>query len=184
MANKIYGYTVVAYPESMPTNWKILLNELPFGYCYSLHDKDVDSDGVLKKPHYHFFFQGKATPNQKKYIHGALAINYGEDIRSYAGMYDYLTHENNPDKHHYSKDRIQYSDKWNQELFECNYNATVQDSMLDIIQIIDRVHITEYSQLLNYLVVEGRQDLLSASKAYWVIKYIDSKRNSLKSIKK
>ena len=123
MSNRIYGYTVVSYPESMPPNWRLQLNSLPFGYASCLHDKDVkvDDDGVVteKKAHIHFFFQGKVTKRQKEYIHGALGVSYGEDVRSASGLFDYLTHEHNPDKYHYSKDSIQYSQKVLDSTFHC-----------------------------------------------------------------
>ena len=174
MANKIYGYTVVAYPESMPDDWRIKLGSLPFGYCYALHDEDVDDDGVLKKPHEHFYFQGSPTKKQKEYIHGALGVSYGEPVRSAGGMYDYLTHENNPNKYHYSKDIILHSEKWNQELFDSIYVPV--PSVNEVMDIIEEYDITEYFDLMRLFKKLGRDDLLTYSaKAYWVERYITSR---------
>lgn len=181
MSNQKLAYTIIAYPESMVTGWKMLLYELPFGYCYSTHDKDIDKKtGKIKKPHIHFFFQGVPTKKQKEYISKALGVGYqGQDVRTYSGMYDYLTHENDPDKYHYSKDSIRYSEKWNQEQFETSYEPPKEDLLNSLFAYIKNNHITEYSDLVDKLREEGRKDLLRASESYSIIKYIDSRRNSI-----
>lgn len=178
MSNKIYGYTVVSYPESMPDDWKIKLGSLPFGYCYSLHDKDRDEEGNQKKPHEHFYFQGSPTKKQKQYIHEALGVEYGEPVRSAGGMYDYLTHENNPNKYHYSKDNIQHSEKWNQELFESSYTPVPTEA--EMIDFIEEYDIEEFSDLLKLLRTLGRTDLLKTATRYWVQSYITSRREGAK----
>ena len=178
MANKIFGYTVVSYPESMPPDWETRLQSLPFGYCYALHDQDLDDGtGEKKKPHMHFYFQGKATSRQKKYIQDCLAVHYGEDVKSAVGMFAYLTHENNPDKHHYDKSIIQYSGKWCQELFEV-FGVIKPDSTTDIMTIIDENGYTEYIELLRYVVRTGKEDLIKEAKKPWVKSVLDSKRHS------
>ena len=61
MGRAIVGYTIIAYPESMPDDWQMKLEKLPFGYCYALHDKDtrVDDDGVIEqKSTYAFLLSG------------------------------------------------------------------------------------------------------------------------------
>ena len=181
MANKIYGYTVVCWPESMPDEWKRLLNALPFGYAMSLHDKDVDANGELKKAHMHIYFQGKPSKRQKDYIHKALGIEYGEDVKSPKGMYDYLTHENNPEKYHYAKDNIQYSAKWSQELFECDCAAYAEkeDKTQELIEYILGNALYEYSDLMISLIKDGRRDLIKSAKCNAAKWFIDSMRNKV-----
>lgn len=44
----------VLYPDSAPNNWKAILNDLHIQYYVSpLHDKDINPDGEMKKPHWH-----------------------------------------------------------------------------------------------------------------------------------
>lgn len=175
--NAKLGYTVIAYPESMPEGWETMLDCLPFGYAYSIHDKDVNTDtGELKKAHIHFFFQGLPTKKQKEYIHACLGVHYGQDVRSASGLYDYLTHENNPDKYHYDRDSIQHSPKWSQEAFDDLYKPKI-DYMGEIMQIIVQYGITEYADLLEWIVANGRQELYADSQRLWVMRYIDSRRN-------
>lgn len=178
MSNAIKGYTVVAWPESMPDDWALKLERLNFGYSYSTHDKDTDETGQLKKAHMHFYFQGSPTVKEKKYIHASLGVNYGENVRSAEGMYAYLTHENTPSKYHYSRDIIKHSSKWSQELFEvaCSMEPDKKDHTQEIMEIIANENITEYSDLIKCIVSMGRVELLSTVKQYWVIRYIDSIR--------
>lgn len=180
---KIYGYTVVSYPESMPSDWKIKLNYLPFGYAYCLHNMDVDEEtGEKKKEHIHFFFQGVATKKQKEYIHDSLCIGYGENIHSASGMYDYLTHENNPDKYHYSKDSIVYSEKWSQEIFDTYYTKSIKKG--DIMQYIYSNRVSGYHKLLDSLLRDGKEDWLDyCTNHIWVRNYVNDIRYSKDSVK-
>lgn len=177
MSNAIKGYTVVAYPESMPKDYVNLLDVLPFGYCYSLHDKDVDDDGVIKKAHIHFFFYGCPSAKQKEYIHTSLGVYYGECVRNSSAMYDYLTHNNHPNKYHYSVDNIIKSSKWNQDLFDCSY-VPKHNYSADIIEIIKHYGIIEYSDLMPLVIASGDDALISESQKYWVTRYLDSLRHS------
>lgn len=186
MARAIVGYTIIAYPESMPDDWQMKLEKLPFGYCYALHDKDtrVDDDGVIvqKKAHMHFFFLGAVNQKQKNYISASLGVNIqGQPVRRASDMYDYLTHENAPDKYHYSKEIIVHSSKWSQEEFEtiASRDQDTADHVIEIMQIVAQENITEYSDLLDYLLENGCEQLLRASRALWVMRYIDSRRNAM-----
>lgn len=183
------GYLTVAYQESMPDDWQQKLESLGFGYSYCLHDKDVwKSDGIingvahkageLKKPHIHFFFQGVPTMKQKKYIHDSLGVNYGEDCRSANGAYDYLTHENDPDKYHYSKDSISYSLKWNQEAFDAHY-VPKRDTYTELLLTIKNNGFYEYHELMEYLAGLEDEELIKEGKALWVMRYMDSRRYAL-----
>lgn len=179
MANKIYGYTVVCWPESMPDDWETALLSLPFGYALSLHDKDTDDSGKLKKAHMHIYFQGKPTKHQKEYIHRALGITYGENVQSAQGMFDYLTHENNPEKYHYSRDNIQYSPKWSQELFEVSCSGAT-DYTQQLIEYILENGIYEYSELMVNLIHDNKLEYIKTAKQPFIWHFIDSLRHRTK----
>lgn len=186
MARAIVGYTIISYPESMPDDWQMKLEKLPFGYCYALHDKDTraDDDGVIvqKKAHMHFFFLGTVSQKQKNYISASLGVNIqGQPVRRASDMYDYLTHENAPDKYHYPKEIIVHSSKWSQEEFEtiASRDQDTSDHVIEIMEIVKQENISEYADLLDYLLENGYEQLLSASKALWVMRYIDSRRNAM-----
>ncbi|MEE5905358.1 Rep family protein, partial [Streptococcus pneumoniae] len=47
-------WTFLVYPESAPENWRTILDETFMRWVESpLHDKDVNADGEIKKPHWH-----------------------------------------------------------------------------------------------------------------------------------
>ena len=61
--NRSRTWAFVAYPESMPENWREILDALSVPWaCSPLHDKDInETTGEVKKPHRHFVmsFPGK-----------------------------------------------------------------------------------------------------------------------------
>lgn len=71
-------------------------------YGYILHDKDVDSDGVIKKAHYHFILN---FPNPRK--QNALSAlflvpyNYFKCWDSFEKGFQYLIHLNDRNKYQY-----------------------------------------------------------------------------------
>lgn len=72
-------------------------------YAYILHDKDVDENGSLKKPHIHFVAMLASKQNIDR-LCAALGIpsNYCDVIRgSVVGSLRYLIHRDDPDKYQY-----------------------------------------------------------------------------------
>lgn len=71
-------------------------------YAYIKHDKDKDTE-----EHYHYYVEF----NNPRFL-SAVALELGipdnmlEQVYSKKGILEYLTHENQPDKYHYSKDEI------------------------------------------------------------------------------
>ncbi|MDU7039740.1 MAG: Rep family protein, partial [Lactococcus lactis] len=48
------NWTFFVYPESAPSNWREILDSYHVPWIESpLHDKDVNSDGEIKKAHWH-----------------------------------------------------------------------------------------------------------------------------------
>lgn len=86
----------------------IILDDSASLYGFILHDKDVDDDGKIKTPHIHF------VANLKKRVRVATMINRIakacdldtlaitiDKYQSFEGSFQYLIHQNNPNKHHY-----------------------------------------------------------------------------------
>lgn len=73
-------------------------------YVYALHDKDVDNDGNLKKPHYHIMVRvpgGMSLSAFKKNVN----IRYAEPLKSWEAYCVYLIHADSESK---SKGKYQY----------------------------------------------------------------------------
>lgn len=153
LANKKLGLTLVAYPESLPSDWVLQLEQLPLGFCYALHDKDTDENGKTKKAHVHIYFQGTPNAKQKKYISQVTGISYLIDVRSASDMFEYLTHENHSDKYHYDKSIIHYSNDWSQEAFEmlCKTEGQKNITYGEIIDIVKTNKLKNMYELTEYI---------------------------------
>ena len=109
VSEKGRDWTFVIYPESAPKNWRELLDGTHLRWIESpLHDKDLDADGELKKPHWHIMisFDGPVTLTAvKKY---SLMLNCPEPrkVGSGKGLVRYMIHLDNPEKHQYDIDDI------------------------------------------------------------------------------
>lgn len=103
------NYATVVYPESAPVDWQNILSE----YCIPafispLHDKDVNSTGEPKKPHFHvlIMFEGKKSVQQVKAIFESINGVGCETVQSIRGYARYLCHLDNPEKAQYSPDDV------------------------------------------------------------------------------
>ena len=103
-------FTFLAYTESLPKALPDILAEFPCDYAYCVHNKDVDKDGNLKKEHIHVVVDRLSLKQVKQLSVCCGSSDYAEQVRSEKKMFEYLTHENNPDKYHYSVDDIVTSD--------------------------------------------------------------------------
>lgn len=97
---KFKYFTLVLYPED--SNHCDLLNYLSNTYSckYILHDKDVNKDGALKKPHWHIVWQ-TPSPRTVTSLKKELNIEYLESVRTQKQMLAYLIHANDDSKYQY-----------------------------------------------------------------------------------
>ncbi|MCM1050099.1 MAG: replication protein [Clostridiales bacterium] len=104
MATRNTYYATLTYPESAPENWIELLEEEHIQALISpLHDKDIDSEGKTKKPHYHviLMFESLKSNNQVQ----AIVEKFGGvgviPIQSLGAYSRYLCHLDNSEKAQY-----------------------------------------------------------------------------------
>lgn len=103
-------WMVVAYPESMPENWKEILADLKCRVFVSpLHDSDKNADGELKKPHYHvlILFDSVKSVSQVAEISDRLNSPRPQKMDNARGAARYLCHLDNPEKVQYPCDKVQ-----------------------------------------------------------------------------
>lgn len=76
-------------------------------YVYILHDMDVDENGDLKKPHYHWLASFK-SPISKQTVSNRLGVpdNSFDFCRSFKAFLLYMIHANTPEKYQYSMDDL------------------------------------------------------------------------------
>lgn len=170
MSNAIVGYTIVAYPESISGDWVDELSKLPYGFCWALHDKDVDAEGKTKKEHYHIFILGNPDKKQVRFIKQTLNVELdGQKVRSISGIYDYLTHENSPDKAHYSRDSIHYSPTWDNNVFEGLYTPK-RNIEQEMYCNIDEHQLRNYGEVVRWYRVNQPSDLKYVTRRCYAIR--------------
>ena len=160
-------WAFVAYPESLPPNWRAVLDELYVPWaCSPLHDKDInETTGEPKKPHYHVVlsFDGKKSYEQIKEITDKLNAPAPQKCRSVRGAVRYMAHLDNPEKAQYSVSDITSGMGFDVD-DALKLSATEKDQILQTLEnVIWTKHVSEYAHL-----------------AYWVSKYHPEWRQTLK----
>lgn len=97
-------WTAIVYPDSAPKNWREILDETHYRWVESpLHDKDVNPDGELKKPHWHIMLSadGPITENTIREVFKKLNTPEIKKVGSSRGLVRYMIHMDNPEKYQY-----------------------------------------------------------------------------------
>lgn len=103
------NYATVVYPESASSDWIMILQEqcVP-AFISPLHDKDINSDGEIKKAHHHIMimFDGVKTQEQAQEVFSTIGGVGIEPIKCARAYARYLCHLDNPEKIHYPIDDV------------------------------------------------------------------------------
>lgn len=137
----------VVYPDSAPADWKDELIKTGLSFCVSpLHDKDLNPDGIPKKPHYHVIISWGNTTTYKSARNLCSVLNcpYPQLLHSATGAYRYHQHKDNPDKYQYIESSTTYNN-WEIPLD----NLEVKKIKSDLFEFIILNGISEYSVLLT-----------------------------------
>lgn len=145
-------WAFVAYPESLPDDWFNLLKQTGLKIAISpLHDRDVNADGTPKKPHYHIMlsYEGPTTyGNVEHFTRGTMNGTIPQPLESPAGMYRYLTHEDNPEKVQYDKADIRTLNGFNiRDFVEMSKTEAIKTKR-EITQYILDNGVKEYADLM------------------------------------
>lgn len=152
---KARHWGIVAYPESVPENWKDILIKTGCAIAISpLHDSDInEGTGELKKEHWHIIisYGNTTTFNNVKALTEQLNAPIPQPINSLKGAIRYLTHKDNPDKAQYnSKDIVVLNgfdiDEYSQLTLTEKYEIKRQ-----IIQYIQENNVIHYIDLVTEL---------------------------------
>lgn len=107
---KIRNFAFLVYEDSAQENWKEKLTKLFIPSLYIYHDQDLDSDGSIKKPHYHVLVM-LDTPHGARSIKRIVESIGGAngsfcDITNLKSYARYLCHLDNPEKHRYQESEV------------------------------------------------------------------------------
>jgi len=108
-AGRKRNFATVFYPESVSEDWKNILSDLHIPIFISpFHDKDKNSTGEPKKPHFHvlFMFDAPKTKEQVKAIIESISGVGCEDVNTLRGYARYLCHLDNPEKEQYNSSDV------------------------------------------------------------------------------
>lgn len=118
------------------------------GFAYATHDKDLNDDGTLKAIHTHivlWLYDGRALDDIRRWFRytdsdGQAVNTLGQFCLDISSAYEYLTHQNTPEKYQYSPDIVVCTDE---SLFE-NASEVNEDSALGALNdLIDGMPLRE-----------------------------------------
>ena len=147
------SWTCIVYPESAPENWRDIIDETHIQWVESpLHDKDVNPDGSLKKPHWHvlLMFESIKTVEQVTDVlqgcNGTIPIK----CNSAKGLVRYMAHLDNPEKVQYDRQLI--ISHGGADVAELLRPSSSESLVIqgEIIDFIAKYDVTEYVDLVMY----------------------------------
>ena len=176
------NWAMVLYPESAPKDWKDILTKTGLEIAISpIHDKDVNPDGTIKKPHYHIIlcYPGPTTYNAVRKLTESLNQPIPIPLESVKGMYRYFTHMDNPDKYQYDEKDIQTLGGFDVSNFSDLSSADKSKIKLELTKLISENSITEYSEFIDYVVALDKPDyfMIASSNTIYFNAYIRSMRH-------
>lgn len=176
------NYATIVYPESAPDGWvDVLRDEHVPAFVSPLHDKDVDKDGNLKKPHHHVIvmYEGKKSLSQVTDLFERIGAVGVEVVQSIKGYSRYMCHLDEDDtKVKYSPDDViccsgaDYGYMIDLPVDRLKYLRDMQD-------FCSKYNVRDFSLLCDYCAVHkpAWHKVLAESSAYYMSRYLDSRRN-------
>lgn len=181
-AGRTRSWTFILYPESAPSDWREILDDLYIEWVESpLHDKDFNADGELKKAHWHILlmFPSVKSYEQVKDITDKLNSPAPQKAMSAKGVVRYMLHLDNPEKYQYERSGlIGHGGADIAELLRPT-SSDRYGLIKEMIVFIRENGIVEFTEIMDYA-IEYRYDdwfpLLADNSAFVIEKYIKSNR--------
>lgn len=177
------NWTIVVYPESAPENWREMLEDMHLEWVESpLHDKDINANGEIKKPHWHILllFNGVKTYEQVKEISDMLNAPIPERCHNARGMVRYMAHLDNPEKAQYKTSDIKAHGGVDVSELLRPSSSERYTLIKEMMQYIKDNKVIEFQDLMDYA-MENEFDtwfpLLCDNSAFVVGQYIKSQRH-------
>ncbi len=180
------NWTFIVYPESAPVNWRDMLDDLHLQWVESpLHDKDINADGELKKPHWHILvmYEGVKSFDQVKEVTDLLNAPIPQKCAAARALVRYMAHLDNPEKVQYSVSDIKGHGGVDINEMLKPSSAERYQLIREMINYIRDNNITELVDLVAYAMNERFEDwfpLLCDNSAYIINSVIKSNKFSLR----
>lgn len=178
---KARNFCLVLYEED-ETHLKAI-EKIKENYDYAIicHDRDVNSEGELKKPHYHVVLRFN-NPKWSSALASELGIteNYLEESRSLKRSLLYLIHFYDEDKFQYSIDDVKGSLKNRLIDFIRNDGKSESEKVLEIFKLIDDTECRiDFRIFVKQVSIMGYYDVLRRSTSI-IMRYIDCHNSEIK----
>lgn len=154
------NWTFLVYPDSAPSDWVQILNNLHLVWCHSpLHHGYKHEDFEERKDHYHviIFFDGKKSFKNIFDITQLVNGTIPKKVESKGGLIRYLLHLDNPEKEQFDDNQTIscYGGCEVQEYLESIYN---RDEVIHQMEAFCKKNmITEYPILKDYAYMYHRR---------------------------
>lgn len=179
------AWAFVLYPESAPNDWKDKLKKSGLKVAISpYHDKDIDPDGKIKKPHYHIIlvYDGPTTYNNVKNFTDSLNQPIPQPVEQIRGYYRYFTHKDNPDKYQYLDSEIETLGGFNISDFVEMTKSEVLAIKRDLLHLIEDKNFVEYSDFLFWIEGNGLDEQFDVATSNTILfnNYLKSRKYKLR----
>jgi hypothetical protein len=179
------SWSFIVYPESAPKNWRDIIDDEHIAWIESpLHDKDIDGDGEVKKPHWHILvmYDSLKSFEQVQELTNKVCAPIPQRTASARGLVRYMIHLDNPEKHQYSRSEIiAHGGADIADLLKPTSSSRYQ-LIAEMQEYIITNGITEFCDLSVYAAVNRPDDwfpLLCDNSAYYMGQVIKSMRHKL-----
>lgn len=184
---RVRNWTMVLYPESAPSNWRQILDDLHIEWVEGpLHEFDVNADGEVKKAHWHvlLMFGGVKSYEQVLEISQGLNCPVPQKCHNAKSMVRYMAHMDNPDKHQYKvSDIVAHGGVDLSDLLKPS-SSERYSIIRDMCEYVQVNGIMEFQDLMDFARRERFDDwfpMLCDSSAYVIGQYIKSQRHRSES---
>lgn len=173
-------WSFIVYPDSAPEHWQDVLDKehIPWA-CSPLHCADENPDGEAKKPHWHVVvsFEGKKSYNQVLDYIKPLNCTVPQKVASMKGLLRYFVHLDNPEKHQYSLEDIEYHGGFDPQSYLSPSSTQRYHMIRDMQKFIKQNGVVDYLQFMDYCAENRFEDwypLLCDSCSFVIDKCINS----------
>lgn len=167
----------------MVENWQEVLTSSHVPCLVSpLHDKDINPDGELKKPHYHILlmYDGPKTIGQAQKVFDSIGAIKCQAVNSQRGEARYLCHLDNPEKYQYPEDKVL-------QLNGADFHEVIElptdkyGSIREMLAFIKKNDVLSFSNFLEWTAENNEQWFrsLADNSAYIIKEEIKSRAYSL-----
>lgn len=155
-------WTIIVYPDSAPKNWREMLDDTRIAWVESpLHDKDVNPDGTIKKPHWHIvlMFGSNKSYSQIKEIDDMLhGAEEPQKVHNLKGAIRYLIHFDNPEKYQYNREDIKCHGGADIDQYFALSASSKNEVLWDIIEFIRENQVESLVEFMGYIQSANKRD--------------------------